>query len=52
MAKIRTTLGERRGVESVEGDPARKEITVRFDPAVVGDVEIRAAVAAAGFVVA
>ena len=52
MAKIRTALVERRGVHRVEGDPARKEITIGFDPAAVGDAEIRAAIAAVGFAVA
>ena len=52
MARIRTTLVQRRGVESVKGDPARKEITVCFDPAALGDTDIRGAIEAAGFAVA
>lgn len=49
--KIRTTLTRRRGVERVDGDPDRKELSVTFNPAELGDAEIRAAVADAGFLV-
>lgn len=51
VEKIRGALTKRRGVQTVEGDPDRKEITVTFDPEQLGDAEIRAAVADAGFLV-
>jgi len=51
VEKIRGTLGKRRGVERVEGDPDRKEISVTFNAEQLGDAEIRAAIADAGFMV-
>jgi RNA polymerase sigma-70 factor (ECF subfamily) len=51
VEKIRGALSKRRGVQTVEGDPDRKEITVTFNPDQLGDGEIRIAVADAGFLV-
>ncbi len=51
VEKIRGALTERPGVRMVEADPDRKEITVTFNPDRLGDAEIRAAVADAGFLV-
>jgi len=51
VEKIRETLTKRRGVERVEGDPERKRISVTFNPEQLGDTEIRAAIADAGFLV-
>lgn len=51
VEKIRGALTKRPGVRMVEGDPDRKEITVAFNPDRLGDAEIRAAVADAGFLV-
>lgn len=51
VEKIRGTLTTRRGVQMVEGDPDRKEITVTFETDQLGEAEIRAAVAGAGFLV-
>jgi len=51
VEKIRGALTKRPGVRMVEGDPDRKEITVTFNPDRLGDAEIRAAVADAGFLV-
>lgn len=51
VEKIRGALTRRRGVQTVEGDPDRKEITVTFNPEQLGDAEIRSAVADAGFLV-
>lgn len=50
VEKIRETLIKRRGIENVEGDPNRKRISVTFNPEQLGDAEIRAAIADAGFV--
>lgn len=49
VEKIRGALTKRRGVQTVAGDPDRKEVTVTFNPDQLGDAEIRTAVAAAGF---
>lgn len=51
VEKIRESLTKRCGVERVEGDPQRKEITVTFNPAQLTDADIRTAVADAGFLV-
>jgi copper chaperone CopZ len=51
VEKIRGALTKRRGVQTVEGDPDRKEITVTFNPDQLGDAKVRAAVADAGFLV-
>ncbi len=51
VEKIRGALTKRPGIRMVEGDPDRKEITVTFNPDRLGDAEIRAAVADAGFLV-
>ncbi len=37
------------GVEACEGEPAARRVRVRFDPARVGEPELRGAFAAAGF---
>lgn len=49
---IQTALKNRPGVQAVEGDPNRKEVTVTFDPDQLTEREIRAAIAEAGFLVA
>jgi len=51
VEKIRGALTKRPGVQMVVGDPDRKQITVTFNPDRLGDAEIRAAVADAGFLV-
>lgn len=51
VEKIRDTLTKRRGVQTVAGDPDRKEVTVTFDPERLADSDIRTAVAEAGFMV-
>jgi copper chaperone CopZ len=51
VEKIRDALGEREGVQAVNGDPARKEISATFDPERLGEADIRRGVADAGFVV-
>jgi len=48
---IRTALGKHPGVQTVKGDPNRKEVTVLFDPGRLTEREIRAAIADAGFLV-
>lgn len=48
---IRTALMKHAGVESVEGDPTRKEITVTFNPHQLSESQIRGAVGDAGFMV-
>jgi copper chaperone CopZ len=37
------------GVEALEGEPDKKRVRVRFDPARVGEPELRRAFASAGF---
>jgi copper chaperone CopZ len=37
------------GVETLEGEPDQKRVSVRFDPARVGEPELRQAFASAGF---
>ncbi|MCU0684298.1 MAG: heavy-metal-associated domain-containing protein [Polyangiaceae bacterium] len=39
------------GVETFEGDAAAKRVRLRFDPARVGEPDLRRAFAAAGFAV-
>lgn len=51
VERIRGALTKRRGGQTVEGDPDRKEITVTFNPEQLGDAETRTAVADAGFLV-
>jgi len=51
LETIRTALTKRSGVQTVEGDPDRKEVTVTFDPGQLTESEIRAAIAEAGFLV-
>ena len=51
VGKIRDALSKQHGVQNVEGDPDRKEVTVAFDPDQLGEAEIRSAVADAGFMV-
>jgi copper chaperone CopZ len=48
---IRGVLSRRAGVDHVQGDPERKEVAVTFDPGRLGEAEIRAAIAEAGFIV-
>ncbi len=48
---IRSALTKRSGVQTVEGDPNRKEVTVTFDAGQIAESEIRAAIADAGFLV-
>lgn len=48
---IRTALRKHPGVQTVEGDPERKEIMVTFNPDKPSETEVRAAVAGAGFLV-
>lgn len=48
---IRTALAKLPAVQAVEGNPERKEVTVRFDPDKLSEREIRAAIATAGFLV-
>ncbi len=48
---IRAALAKCPGVQTVQGDPDRKEITVTFNPNQLGEAEIRAAIADAGFLV-
>jgi copper chaperone CopZ len=48
---LRTALSKRSGVQTVAGDPNRKEVTVRFNPDQLTEHEIRAAIADAGFLV-
>jgi len=51
VEEIRETLTKRSGVAGVEGDPARKDISVTFDPDRLADADIRAVVADPGFAV-
>jgi len=51
VEKIRDALTKRRGVETVEGDPDQKEITVTFHPDQLSESDIRAAISGAGFLV-
>lgn len=46
---IRSALSKRPGVQTVEGDPTRKEITVTFNPEQLTERDLRAAIADAGF---
>ncbi|MBI4561038.1 MAG: heavy-metal-associated domain-containing protein [Candidatus Rokubacteria bacterium] len=51
METIRTALSKHPGVETVEGDPNRKEVTVTFNPDQLSETEIRTAISDAGFLV-
>ncbi|MGH7326667.1 MAG: heavy-metal-associated domain-containing protein [Candidatus Rokuibacteriota bacterium] len=51
VEKIRGGLGQHEGVQAVNGDPARQEISVTFDPERLGEADIRRAVTDAGFLV-
>jgi len=48
---IRTALSKHPGVQTIEGDPIRKEVVVTFNPGQITESEIRAAIAGARFVV-
>ena len=49
VERIRSALGQREGVQAVNGDPTRKEINVTFHPERLGEADIRRAVIDAGF---
>jgi len=51
METIRSALSKHPGVETVEGDPNRKEVTVTFNPDQLSETEIRTAISDAGFLV-
>lgn len=48
---IRTALSKLEGVQTVEGDPNRKEVTVTFSPDQLSESEIRTVISGAGFLV-
>lgn len=48
---IRSALTKHPGVQAVEGDPNRKEVTVTFNPEQLSESDIRAAISGAGFLV-
>jgi copper chaperone CopZ len=48
---IRTALSKHRGVQTVDGDPERKEVIVTFNPDQLSESEIRTAISSAGFLV-
>ena len=51
METIRSALSKHPGVETAEGDPNRKEVTVTFNPDQLSETEIRTAISDAGFLV-
>lgn len=51
METIRTALSKHPGVQTVEGDRNRKEVTVTFNPDQLSESDIRAAISGAGFLV-
>lgn len=46
---IKRAVGSLPGVESVEGDPGRKEVTVKYDPLKVSVDDINKAMTKAGY---
>ncbi|MBI2864629.1 MAG: heavy-metal-associated domain-containing protein [Chloroflexi bacterium] len=52
IENIKHKIGNVYGVARVEGDPARKEVTVTYDPAKIGIDAIKDAMADAGYPVA
>lgn len=48
---IRTALSKLEGVQTVEGDLNRKEVTVTFSPDQLSESEIRTVISGAGFLV-
>ena len=51
METIRSALSKHPGVETVEGDPNRKDVMVTFNPDQLSETEIRTAISDAGFLV-